>query len=130
MDNKTISSWVRQARYRAGKRDIYSELTIDEVQTIIDNFDGGCAYCGEVADTLDHPFPIQESTPNVAANVVPACRDCKSTKKTNDIVWLYTQGELEQERYLRILSLMFACNGGDLIKRHIKLITGIQDNDC
>lgn len=128
MDSKTISSWIRQARYRANKRDIYNELKIADVQEIVEDFDGKCAYCGNKAETLDHPFPIKETAPNVPANVLPSCKKCKTDKKTNDIVWLFTQGKLQQLKYLEILKSMFSKTGGDIIKAHVKLVTGIQND--
>lgn len=128
MDSKTISGWIRQARYRANKRDIYNKLQISDVQKIIEDFDGECAYCGAEAETLDHPFPIRETAPNVPANVLPSCKDCKTVKKSNDIVWLFMQNKLDQPKYLEILRSMFSREGGDIIKNHVKLVTGIQDD--
>ena len=127
MNNKIVSSWIRQARYRANRRNIYSNLQISDVQEIIEDFDGKCAYCDKKAEILDHPFPITDTSPNVPANVLPSCKKCKTNKKTNDIVWFFTQGKLQQPKYLAILKSMFSREGGDIIKNHVKLITGIQD---
>lgn len=131
MDSKTISSWIRQARYRANKRDIYSDLQISDVQEIIEEFEGHCAYCDPtkncVADTLDHPFPLSESTPNVPANVLPCCKKMKNAKKSNDLAWMFITGAIEQDTYLKILKSMLKRRGGDTMKKHIKTITGIQD---
>lgn len=134
MDNKTISSWIRQARYRATKRDIYNDLQIADVLTIIDECKGACAYCdkskecwGKKADTLDHPFPLSETTPNVPANVLPVCKPIKTKKKNNDLAWLFSTGIIEQDTYLVILKSMLQRRGGEIIKQHVKTITGIQD---
>lgn len=134
MDNKTISGWIRQARYRANKRDIYSDLQIADVKEITEEFEGRCAYCdrskecwGTSADTLDHPFPLSESTPNIPANVLPICKNMKTTKKNNDLAWLFITGVIEQDTYLEALKSMLRKRGGDRMKQHIKTITGIQD---
>src|SRR5262245_35451012 len=89
IDNRSISSWVRQARYRAKKHDIYSDLEVADVHDIITSADGKCAYCGQDAETLDCPFPLKDNGPHVPANCVPCCRTCKNTKSNNDIVWLF-----------------------------------------
>jgi len=133
MDSKSISSWIRQARYRAGKRKIHSDLQIADVHEIIDFHGGHCAYCDESkkceeqADTLDHPFPLSENTPNVPANVLPACKEIKAIKKSNDIVWLFTTGVISESKYLEIIASMIQRRGGNLLKKHLKTITGIQD---
>lgn len=128
MQNKTISGWIRQARYRANKRDIYSDLQISDVQGIIEEFDGKCAYCqDEDVTTLDHPFPISTTVPNTPANVLPACKVCKSAKKNNDIVWMFTHGILAETVYVALLAGMFARRGGDVIKEHVKHVTGMGD---
>lgn len=129
MERSTISSWIRQARYRAKKQNIYSELEIDDVETIIEAYDGNCAYCGSEADTLDQPFPIKETAPNVSANVLPCCKDCKSIKKSNDLVWMFSSKHIDQERYLELLQQMLSRSGGDQIRKHVRRVTGIVDGD-
>lgn len=126
MDNKIVSSWVRQARYRANKRNIYSELDIAAVQEIISDWNYSCAYCGADAETLDHPFPLSDTAPNVPANVLPSCKKCKSDKKSNDLVWMFTSGNIEQLKYLEILKAMLSRKGADSVKQHVKLVTGIE----
>jgi hypothetical protein len=136
MDNKVISSWVRQARYRANKRNIYNDLQILDVREIIDEFDGKCAYCdpakacwGREADALDHPFPLSENTPNVPANVLPCCKEIKNIKKNNDLAWLFMVGIIKQDKYLKLLRSMLGRRGGDKVRQHLKAITGIQDDN-
>ena len=92
MNRSTISGWVRQARYRAKGRNIYSDLQIEEIEEIIKSYGGKCAYCDVPADTLDHPFPLNENTTNTQANALPCCKSCKSIKKNNDLVWMFTDG--------------------------------------
>lgn len=125
MDNKIISNWIRQARYRAKTHNIASNLEIEHVQIIITHFADNCAYCHRRAETLDHPFPLKTSAPNSAANVLPICKRCKATKKNNDIVWMFNRGYLCSEKYLQILEFMFQQDGGDIIKEHVRKATGM-----
>jgi hypothetical protein len=129
IDNKSVSSWVRQARYRAKKHDIYSDLEVTDVQLIIKEADGKCAYCGQDAVALDCPFPLKDKGPHVPANVVPCCRDCKSVKGSNDIVWLFSQGHIGRNRYLALIEELFKRRGGDQIKEHVRRATGLVDAD-
>lgn len=127
MDNKIISNWIRQARYRAKTHELSSDLEMDDVHTIITHFDDKCVYCSKKAETLDHPFPLRTSAPNIPANILPICRECKGAKKNHDIVWMYTQGYLEQQNYLCILQFMLEQRGKEAIKDYVRRATGIVD---
>ncbi len=124
IDNKSISSWVRQARYRAKKNDIHSDLEVSDVVEMIEAA-SGCAYCGTEADSLDCPFPLRDGGPHVPANVVPCCKDCKGVKGNNDIVWMFSTGRVVQERYLALIQELLKRRGGDLIKDHVRRATGL-----
>lgn len=125
MERTTISSWIRQARYRAKRYDIYSDLEISDVEGIIESYNNNCAYCGQKAETLDHPFPLKPTAPNVPANILPSCKNCKGIKKNNDLVWMFSSGELNQNVYLELLQQMFNRKGGDTIKDHVRNVTGL-----
>jgi 5-methylcytosine-specific restriction endonuclease McrA len=125
MERAAISSWIRQARYRAKRQDIYSDLEIADVEEIVEHYKNNCAYCGNTAETLDHPFPLKTTAPNVPANVLLSCKTCKTLKKNNDLVWMFSSGHLKQENYLELLQQMFGRKGGDTIKEHVRQVTGI-----
>jgi hypothetical protein len=129
IDNKTVSSWVRQARYRAKKHNIYSDLEVADVLAIIQESRGCCAYCGQEADVLDCPFPLHGGGPHVPANVVPCCKACKGIKNNNDLVWLFSGGHMARERYLNLIQALFQRRGGKLIKEHIRKATGLVEAD-
>ncbi len=126
--NKTISSWVRQARYRAKKHNIYSDLSITDVQTILAAADR-CAYCGRAGEVLDCPFPLKDGGPNVPANVLLCCKNCKTLKNNNDLVWMYSSGKLSEEIYLALLEILFSRRGGEHIKTHVRRVTGMAQDD-
>ena len=128
MNNRIISSWVRQARYRAKSNGIYTDLEVEDVQEIIQHFDRKCAYCGAEATCLDHPFPLKTSAPNVPANTVPCCKSCRDDKRVNDIVWMFAEGFMTQERYLDTAKFMLSLRGGKDIKKFFQMATGINDD--
>ncbi|MGW3072754.1 HNH endonuclease [Kitasatospora sp. NPDC001132] len=39
-----------------------------------------CAYCGELAQHLDHVVPLSRGGTDTAENMVPACADCNLSK--------------------------------------------------
>lgn len=125
MDKSTISSWVRQARHRAKKHDIYNNLEIQSVEEIIDEYSKKCAYCGSEAETLDHPFPLKNEAPNASANILPSCRKCKKIKKTNDLAWMFAKGYISNDKYTSLLKEMLTRDGSDELKTHVKRITGM-----
>lgn len=126
MDKSTISGWVRQARHRAKRHDIYNELDMADVEAIVNHY-GACAYCGEETETLDHAFPLKDLAPNVAANVVPSCKSCKTTKRNNDVVWLYNNNYINKQQYVAIIEDMLGRPGGDILREHVKAITGLLE---
>lgn len=126
MDKQAISNWVRQARHRAKRYNIYSELQIDDIEVIIGD-SNGCAYCHAAMNTLDHPFPLKDTAPNVAANVLPICKACKSRKKTHDLVWLFNNGYISQEKYASLLQQMLVRPGGGELREYVRKIIGIVD---
>ena len=126
MEKSTISGWVRQARHRAKKHDIYNELEMADVEEIVNHYDC-CAYCEEDAETLDHAFPLKDSAPNVAANVLPSCKDCKSAKRSNDLVWMFNNKKITKEQYVAILRDMLDRPGGKILREHVKAITGMLE---
>ena len=129
MHNKVVSSWIRQARYRAKRQNIHSDLDISDIISIINEFEGKCAYCSNQHDTLDHPFPIKDQAPSVAANILPICKACKKVKKNNDLVWMFLNNKIIKEEYLRLLKGLFSRGGGSMIKAHVKKLTGYEGSD-
>ena len=54
---------------------------------------GGCVYCGEDATSVDHLIPRFKNGPDAADNLVPACRECNSSKGSRDaFVWAAGKG--------------------------------------
>jgi 5-methylcytosine-specific restriction endonuclease McrA len=45
-----------------------------------------CAYCSNVATTVDHVIPLSRGGTNFEGNLVPACRRCNSSKGTKLLI--------------------------------------------
>lgn len=125
IDNKSVSSWVRQTRYRAKKHNIFSDLGVQDVADILSTGQCKCSYCGQEGQTLDCPFPLKDGGPHVPANVVPCCKACKKLKGTNDLVWLFSTGKIDEAVYMSLLEELFGRRGGDKIKEHVRRATGM-----
>lgn len=126
MDNKSVSNWVRQARFRAKKHDIYSDIDMEDVTKMLAEHKV-CCYCKKCeSETLDHPFPLKDNAPNVLANIVTSCMGCKGKKKNNDLLWMYNKGLITEDVYLSLLADLFARKHGGLIKDHVKKVSGID----
>jgi hypothetical protein len=49
-------------------------------QAIFMAFDYKCAYCGSLAQSLDHVKPKHKGGQNLSSNLVPACLECNQSK--------------------------------------------------
>ena len=70
---------------------------------IFDIWHNTCAYCGSIADTLDHVKPRHKGGNTIAPNLVPACRTCNRLKGSNDwLTWFAAQPTYTSARAYRI----------------------------
>lgn len=119
-------SWLRQARHRAKKRGVPNSLDLEHVAVILAHYEEKCAYCDSAElHSLDHPFPLKEDAPNVPANCVPTCKKCKDLKKSRNLPEMYSDGDLAEDRYISLMSKMLALPDGDILKEHVKKVTGL-----
>lgn len=49
-------------------------------RTILARDSWECAYCGEIANSIDHIIPVSRGGKHTFRNVIAACRDCNSRK--------------------------------------------------
>ena len=81
------------------KRDAKQRLRKD----IFDEWNRICAYCGCIADTLDHVRPRVRGGLTVRENLIPACSDCNLRKGHSDAIeWFRSQSAWSEEREARI----------------------------
>jgi len=52
---------------------------------------GECAYCGQLAKSLDHVVPRHKGGMTIVENLVPACLSCNGHKGSDDWVVWYRQ---------------------------------------
>ena len=54
---------------------------------------GRCMYCGRAAESMDHLIPRLRGGPDSADNLIPACRQCNSSKGGRDVLlWAASKG--------------------------------------
>lgn len=117
---KRISGWLRQARYRARRAQVIDEACYQDVLDIYEQYEYKCAYCGNQADSPDHPFPIKNNAPCIAANVVPCCSVCKQKKHTRDLIEFYRDGHISKQDMHKLLKDMTNRKGGDELRTYLK----------
>src|SRR5712691_3789691 len=74
----------RKQHAHARKRGVEPVPVIGQ-ETILAEFKGLCAYCGNIATTWDHVTPINKGGRAVPYNIVPACISCNSSKGDRDV---------------------------------------------
>lgn len=72
----------RKLKATQKRRLFYADGDLSEAQwqAVTELYGGLCAYCLAPASTLDHVDPIAHGGSHTAANVVPACEGCNSSK--------------------------------------------------
>ncbi len=120
-----ISGWIRQSRHRAKKHNVTNNLKIHAVHELLDSFNNLCAYCGMNGETLNHQFLLSCGAPNVIANILPICQNCKLKKGTTDLVTFYNNGNITNDKFMELLKKMLERDGGPELREYIKGITGI-----
>lgn len=82
-------AWVaRQEKLTA----MGTELTEEEWQETLQEFDYACAYCGATSNLQkDHVVPVESGGGTTKWNVVPACSHCNASKAEADLTNWYLQ---------------------------------------
>jgi len=74
---------AQRYRRRVNMKNAVTDLTNDQWQTIKAAYRNRCAYCGRKRPlTMDHVIPVSKGGAHTAANIVPACQSCNSSKST------------------------------------------------
>ena len=126
-DFKTASSWVRQLRHRAKKHNLFNDLSIEEIHEVIESFDFKCCLCGGDYYLLDTCFPLKDNAPNIQANVMTLCKECKSKKKNLDLLQMCSSGLITRQVFSNMLKSCFKRNHGDVFKSYVKALSGYID---
>jgi len=120
MQNIFLSNWVRQLRYKARHRGVTAEITIESVKNALTLHKNECVYCGVIETTPDLAFNLKDNAPAIAANVVPVCKECRGKKKFNDLIWMYLNGFMPQDRYVQTLKIICQLDEAKLLTDRIK----------
>lgn len=111
-----LNSAIYSARYRAKKLNLTSEWSTCEWERALNAFDSCCAYCGKPQGLwnpicADHFIPLTagKSPGTVKENMVPACRDCNSSKHNADPVeWIDRKFGKRGKQILKRIHAYFA----------------------
>jgi 5-methylcytosine-specific restriction endonuclease McrA len=95
----------RKARER-GQTPVH--ISVAALRQRFNEFGNCCAYCGRAGDMeIDHVDPIDNGGPHDIGNILPACTDCNSSKRANDMeTWYRSQpffSELRLHRIRRVI---------------------------
>ncbi|MDP9073181.1 MAG: HNH endonuclease [Actinomycetota bacterium] len=71
----------KAARRRARTFSAEGSHTVEEWLLVCHTWKGACAYCGRVGPlTRDHVVPLARGGSDYIANILPACRECNTSK--------------------------------------------------
>ena len=73
---------------RSRKLNVVNDLTAQEWEARLAEFNGMCAYCHETdrPQTLDHVLPLIHGGGHTLSNVLPVCQPCNSSKHTKGLL--------------------------------------------
>lgn len=72
---------LRRRRIGSGR------VTATDYLAILEEFNGGCAYCAAPYEHWDHYIPLARGGKHEAANLVPACKACNLNKRAMLPIW-------------------------------------------
>lgn len=99
---------IRAQKYRASKKQIYSDFTKSQWEQCKKHFNNSCAYCGKQSQLhQEHFVPLSKGGTYTKNNIIPACKECNSSKcnKTFEI-WYKNQPYYNKEKELKILEYL------------------------
>jgi len=96
---------IYQQRRRSKAKELDSSLTADQWENIKDLFLHECCYCGEEKVLeQDHFIPLSKGGEYTHNNIVPACKNCNSSKGNKDFSkWYSVQEFYDESRKNKIL---------------------------
>lgn len=106
-------------RRRHVKAGLPATLTDGEWLAAVETFDGRCAYCrAERPLTQEHVVPLARGGGLVAANIVPACGSCNSSKFDRPMCeWFMAQPFFDEAQLGLIQAWLFLCRQAEEVAR-------------
>ena len=106
-----MGSWIDEI-YFVGKRQSKKRFR----RQIYSAWGDNCAYCGSVAESLDHVMPRHNGGLTVMQNLIPACLHCNGNKGSQDWVDWYRKQKfysIERETLIWLWITQFDCLSHD-----------------
>lgn len=105
--NKDIVNAINHRR-RARERKLPNNMTVNQWKTVKQYFDNRCAYCGKEKNLQqEHFIPLSKNGEYEKTNIIPACRNCNSSKKESDFFeWYPKQDFYSKKREQKILGYL------------------------
>lgn len=111
---------LNDQKREAKKKNVYSDLTIDEWEECLKYFDYSCAYCGMKNEDhiekyghrlhQDHIIPLSKDGAYSKFNIVPACLSCNSSKNDMDLEDFFMHNKIFKLcSYIYILDYFLGC---------------------
>lgn len=84
-------------------------------ESIYQAWDNKCAYCEEIATSLDHIVPRFKSGCSSRHNLVPACRRCNVNKASTEMETWYKNQDYFTEKKLNKIKAWMELDGFNII---------------
>jgi len=107
---KECHTELTNKRRRKLVNEVNEDLSVGQWNSILEDFNHSCAYCGAEGKKLekDHIVPLSDGGDTIPENIIPACETCNRSKGHNDpIEWYRNQDFHTQEREDRIFNVQF-----------------------
>lgn len=78
---------VKSQLRRTQKLSLPSTLTLLEWLEILESYKWKCIYCGKPMEELDHIIPVSKGGGTTRGNCVPACHECNSLRRNNEMFY-------------------------------------------
>jgi len=93
INNRDKINLLNQKR-KARKRNLISNLTVDQWNKVKSDFNDRCAYCGEELPLAqEHVIPLSKGGEYTVNNIIPSCKSCNSSKHDKDFFKWYPNYE-------------------------------------
>ncbi|MCG7346389.1 HNH endonuclease [Sporosarcina sp. ACRSL] len=93
--NDRASTALASMKQRAARHGAEVEVTIEQINTLYEAFDGLCIYCGKSEEgeerrhAIDHVIPISRGGTSHISNLVLACNSCNASKNDKPLATFY-----------------------------------------
>lgn len=99
---------------RSKKKNLLSDLTVEQWNKILEYFNHSCAYCGMTEEEhkqkyneslhQEHIIPMSQNGVFSDFNIIPSCKECNSKKNKMDLEnYLYHNEKFTIDRYIKII---------------------------